>query len=385
MSLRSSVLSCALHRCGRRLRAQRPLVRHPRNGLRTDRRGRQASSPLRAALAARRRDRGNQPSIGGAARSAERRADRGADRRAQSRAAGRATKGEQNPRTKTERLRAARTASSSFRVGRRGHSRLGRARRATNERYVRINRSRKPPRAADADLMAYQQNVIAQDNAASSSIATAPSARGPEYRAKAEQLHAERNRSFAASDAAGRRLALGDQDAPLQSRLRSGRAQTGATAARRDRRQRGCAAGAQRDVDAATLRSYRQQLDRQTGDAIRSQVGAIQAQTRGKLEERRNEVGTQLRSLGPPVAADEHSARRAGAHRADPSTVCRTVPSRRRENDRGVQRDEKRSRPAVCGAAWGRRRGDRSRCQGTRNAAEAARRALWADRRAGGT
>ena len=35
--------------------------------------------------------------------------------------------------------------------------------------------------------------------------------------------------------------------------------------------------GAQRDADAATLRAYRAQLDRQTGAAIRSQVGAIQS------------------------------------------------------------------------------------------------------------
>jgi Skp family chaperone for outer membrane proteins len=57
---------------------------------------------------------------------------------------------------------------------------------------------------------------------------------------------------------------------------------------------------AQRSADAATLRAYREQLDRETGDAIRSQVGAIQQQTRAKLEERRNQVGSQLRSLGPP-------------------------------------------------------------------------------------
>ena len=56
---------------------------------------------------------------------------------------------------------------------------------------------------------------------------------------------------------------------------------------------------AQRNADGATLRAYRAELDRQTGDSIRSQVGAIQTQTQGKLEERRNEVGSQLRSLGP--------------------------------------------------------------------------------------
>ncbi|HYL27258.1 MAG TPA: hypothetical protein VEW74_05440 [Candidatus Nitrosotalea sp.] len=57
---------------------------------------------------------------------------------------------------------------------------------------------------------------------------------------------------------------------------------------------------AQRAADASTLRAYRAELDRQTGDAMRSQVGAIAAETQSKLEERRNEVGAQLRSLGPP-------------------------------------------------------------------------------------
>jgi hypothetical protein len=61
--------------------------------------------------------------------------------------------------------------------------------------------------------------------------------------------------------------------------------------------------GVQRNADEATLKAYRAQLDRETGGAIRSQVGAISAQTRSKLAQRRDEVGTQLRSLAPVAPA----------------------------------------------------------------------------------
>jgi hypothetical protein len=155
--------------------------------------------------------------------------------------------------------------------------------------------------AANSDLMAYQQNVIAQDNAASSSVAKQLQTQAAEkYRAKAEQLQqneTDLSLRLTQQDAATRlavkmklnNLAL-DPDARKQAQ-----AQLAALAAKE-----AAALGAQRNADEATLRAFRAELDRQTGDAIRSQVGAIQAQTRVKLEERRNEVGSQLRSLGPP-------------------------------------------------------------------------------------
>jgi hypothetical protein len=155
--------------------------------------------------------------------------------------------------------------------------------------------------AAGADLMAYQQNVIAQNNAASSTIARQlQSQAAQKYRAKAEQLQqTETDLS----------LRLTQQDAPsrlaIKTRLSNlaldptARKQAQEQLAAIDARE-AAAINAQHNADAATLRAYRGQLDRETGDAIRSQVGAIQAQTRGKLEERRNEVGAQLRSLGPP-------------------------------------------------------------------------------------
>jgi hypothetical protein len=155
--------------------------------------------------------------------------------------------------------------------------------------------------AANADLMAYQQNVIAQDNAASSSIQRQLQTQASQkYRAKAEQL--QQNETDLS-------LRLTQQDATQRMAIRMRLSNLALDPAARKQAQSQLAAidaneasqlNAQRSADAATLRAYREQLDRETGDAIRSQVGAIQQQTRAKLEERRNQVGSQLRSLGPP-------------------------------------------------------------------------------------
>jgi len=174
--------------------------------------------------------------------------------------------------------------------------------------------------AANSDLMAYQQNVIAQDNAASSSIQRQLQAQAAEkYRAKAEQLQqTETDLSL--------RLTQQDAAARLAIKMRlsnlaldpSARQQAQAQLTAIDAKET-AAVSAQRNADAATLRAYHAELDRQTGDAIRSQVGAIAQQTRAKLEERRNEVGTQLRSLGPPSLpanlSPDVQARLAAIHR----------------------------------------------------------------------
>lgn len=155
-------------------------------------------------------------------------------------------------------------------------------------------------RAADADLMAYQQNVIAQDNAASSAIVKQLQAQASQkYRAKAEQLQqneTDLSLQLTQQDAASR-LAVKTRLSNLAmdpAARKQAVAQLDALNAKE-----ASALGAQRNADAATLRNYRTQLDKETGDAIRAQVGAIQAQTRGKLEEHRNVVGSQLRSLAP--------------------------------------------------------------------------------------
>ncbi|MBV8067826.1 MAG: OmpH family outer membrane protein [Candidatus Eremiobacteraeota bacterium] len=157
--------------------------------------------------------------------------------------------------------------------------------------------------AANADLMAYQQNVIAQDNAASSSIArNLQTQAAGKYRAKAEQLQqgeTDLTLRLTQQDAA-QRLAIKMRLSNLAldpGQRKQAQQQLAAIGARES-----AAVDAQRNSDAATLRAYRAQLDRQTSDAIAAQVGAITAQTRVKLEERRNEVGSQLRSLGPAPA-----------------------------------------------------------------------------------
>jgi hypothetical protein len=155
--------------------------------------------------------------------------------------------------------------------------------------------------AANSDLMAYQQNVIAQDSAASSSIQQQLNTQAEQkYRAKAEQLQqneTDLSLRLTQQDASARlaikmRLSNLALEPEARKQAQSQLAQINSKEASQMQ--------AQRSADAATLRAYRAELDRQTGDAIRSQVGAIQAQTRVKLEERRNEVGSQLRSLGPP-------------------------------------------------------------------------------------
>src|SRR5579862_1113828 len=155
--------------------------------------------------------------------------------------------------------------------------------------------------AANSDLMAYQQNVIAQNNAASSSIERNLQTQADQkYRAKAEQLQqSETDLSLRLTQQdAAQRLAIKMRLSNLAldpGQRKQAQEQLAAINSRES-----AAVQAQRNTDGATLRAYRQQLDRQTGDAIRSQVGAIAEQTRQKLEERRNEVGSQLRSLGPP-------------------------------------------------------------------------------------
>jgi hypothetical protein len=156
--------------------------------------------------------------------------------------------------------------------------------------------------AANQDFMAYQQSVVAQDNAASSAVARQlQEQEAQKYRAKAEQLtQNETDLSLRLSQAdATQRLAIKTRLSNLaldESTRRQLGAQLAALGAKESE-----AMDAQRRADAATLRAYRAQLDAQTGAAMRAQVGAISGQTRAKIEERRNEVGAQLRSLGPPA------------------------------------------------------------------------------------
>jgi hypothetical protein len=155
--------------------------------------------------------------------------------------------------------------------------------------------------AANADFMAYQQSVISQDNAATTAIAKQLQAQADQkFRAKAEQLQqneTDLSLQLTQQDATQRlaiktRLSNLALDATTRQQLQSQLAALDAKEAN--------ALGAQRRADAATLAAYRAQLRKQTGAAIQSQVTAISAQTRSKIEQRHNEVGQQLRSMGPP-------------------------------------------------------------------------------------
>jgi hypothetical protein len=157
--------------------------------------------------------------------------------------------------------------------------------------------------AANSDFMAYQQGIVAQDNAASSSIVRQLQTQAEQkYRAKAEQL--QQNETDLS-------LRLTQQDAAsrLAIKMRLSNLAMDPTARKQAQTQlasinekEAAQLSAQRQADAATLRAYRAQLDSQTAGAIRAQVGAIQTQTRAKLEEHRNEVSSQLRSLAPAAA-----------------------------------------------------------------------------------
>jgi hypothetical protein len=162
--------------------------------------------------------------------------------------------------------------------------------------------ARQAATAANQDFMAYQQSVVSQDNAASVAIARQLQEQASQkYRAKAEQL--QQNETDLS-------LRLTQQDAAerlaIKTRLsnlaldEATRKQLNAQLAAIDAKETS-ALETQRRNDAATLKAYQAQLAAQTGAAVRAQVGAIQGQTRAKILERRNEVGAQLRNLGPPA------------------------------------------------------------------------------------
>lgn len=164
------------------------------------------------------------------------------------------------------------------------------------------DQARQAAAAANADFQAYQQSVVAQDNAASNAIARQLDTQANQkYRAKAEQLQqreTDLSLKLTQDDAAARlaiktRLSNLALDEATRKQLTS---QLGAIDAKE-----AATIAAQRRSDADVLRAYRAQLSAQTAQAVRSQVGAITGQTRAKIAQRRNEVGAQLRSLGPPA------------------------------------------------------------------------------------
>ncbi len=162
--------------------------------------------------------------------------------------------------------------------------------------------ARQAAAAANQDFMAYQQSVVAQNNAATSAIARQLQQQASQkYSAKAAQLQQnETDLSLRLSQAdAAQRLAIKTRLSNLALDEATRKQLQGQLDSINSKESSQLEAA--RRADAATLSAYRAQLSAQTGAAVRTQAGAIAGQTQAKLLERRNEVGAQLRSLGPPA------------------------------------------------------------------------------------
>ncbi|MBV8489784.1 MAG: OmpH family outer membrane protein [Candidatus Eremiobacteraeota bacterium] len=154
--------------------------------------------------------------------------------------------------------------------------------------------------AANSDFAAYQQSMISQSNAAGQAIVGQLQTQAQQkIRAKAEQL--QQNETDLS-------LRLTQQDAAQRLAIKTRLSNLALDDATHKQLQAQMAAidakeasqvNAQRRADAATLSAYRDQVGAETNAAIRSQLGSIQSETRAKLVERQNEVGQQIRSLGP--------------------------------------------------------------------------------------
>lgn len=162
----------------------------------------------------------------------------------------------------------------------------------------------KAAQAANAEYLQYQQTVIAQDNAAIAEVE--------------RQLQEQANRKFQArqeqaqqrESALSLSLSQADSSARLAAKTRlsnlalddATRKSLQAQLAALDKKE-AKALGALRAKDQADLLAYRKQLQDETSAGARAAVAKIQAQTRAKLESRRDAVASQIRSLGPAPAA----------------------------------------------------------------------------------
>jgi len=154
--------------------------------------------------------------------------------------------------------------------------------------------------AANQDFMAYQQSVIAQDNASLASVerelqaqaAAKFAARSEAAQQRESQLSLQLSQADASQRLAAKtRLSNLAMDEATRKQLR-------ATLAALDKKEAD-ALGSLRAKDRADLDAYRKTLQAETAAGVRAQAAKIQGQTRAKLESRRNEVTSQLRSLAP--------------------------------------------------------------------------------------
>lgn len=167
---------------------------------------------------------------------------------------------------------------------------------------------------ADREYVAYQQSVIAQNNAAFATIS--------------KQLQEQANRKYDAlaeqltQKEAAAQLKLSQADAPTRLTIKTRLSNLALDDATRKSLQAQLTAMEKREADAAarqraadekTLLAFRRQLQQQTAAAVSAQAAKLRSQTQAQLQSRRNEVSSQLRGLGapPPLPANLSPATKA--------------------------------------------------------------------------
>ncbi len=166
---------------------------------------------------------------------------------------------------------------------------------------------------ANANYMAYQQSVVAQNNAAFQNMSgQLQAAANRKYQARAlqyQQSESALSLQLTQNDAS-QRLAIRTKlsnlalDPATRSQLRAQMADL-------DQREQ-TQLNEARQRDAAALAAYRKQLQSETASQMSQQAAKMRSQTQALLESRRNQVTAQLRSLGPmPVARNLSPATQA--------------------------------------------------------------------------
>ncbi len=166
---------------------------------------------------------------------------------------------------------------------------------------------------ANANYMAYQQSVVAQNNAAFQNMSgQLQAAANRKYQARAlqyQQSESALSLQLTQNDAS-QRLAIRTKlsnlalDPATRSQLRTQMADL-------DQREQ-TQLNEARQRDAAALAAYRKQLQSETASQMSQQAAKMRSQTQALLESRRNQVTAQLRSLGPmPVARNLSPATQA--------------------------------------------------------------------------
>jgi len=157
---------------------------------------------------------------------------------------------------------------------------------------------------ANQDLLNFQQQTIAQDNAAMGAIMKSLNDRADRaYRQRAIQLQ-ERESEYG--------LQLSQQDSAKRLELRTKLSNLALDDTVRNQyraqldalnKQESTAVAAMRARDQQELSAYRKQLQAQTAKQVASEAAKVHAQTQAKLNAHRNDVSAQVRSqIGVPQA-----------------------------------------------------------------------------------